>query len=108
MFFSGASDQHRNSKDQQNVCPFKMDSVHCGGKNRKIEIKSVELMPYFSFLEKHILNNSCLDFIDQKVNISCNGKQKCEPLFWNQSVFTWDECIRIPKCYNIAFTCIKG
>ncbi|XP_063443842.1 uncharacterized protein LOC134724631 [Mytilus trossulus] len=64
-------------------------------------------MPYFLLCE-HNLNYSCIDFIDKKVNTSCNGKRKCEPLIWNQSVCARDECFRIPKCYNIVFTCIKA
>lgn len=85
-----------------------MSSVVCGGKLRQIEIQSVELTPYLSFCEKPTLNNSCTELIHQKVETSCNGKKKCKQLIWNQSVSTWDDCIRIPQVFKISFSCIKG
>ncbi|XP_063446617.1 uncharacterized protein LOC134726148 [Mytilus trossulus] len=98
---------HHHPKNPKKVCPFKMESIACGDINRKIEIKSVGMMPYSSDCEKPVLDNSCIELIHQKVNTSCNGKQNCEPRIWNQSVFTWDDCIRIPKFYNISFSCVK-
>ncbi|VDI76093.1 Hypothetical predicted protein [Mytilus galloprovincialis] len=103
-----SSNNHHHPRTPKTVCPFKMESIACGDKNRKIEIKSVRMMPYLSDCEKPVLNNSCIELIHQKVNISCNGKQKCEPRIWNQSVFTWDDCIRIPRFYNISFSCVKA
>lgn len=102
------SNQNHNPKEPQTVCPFNMESVACGSTLRKIEIQSVELIPYLSVCEEQILNNSCTELIYQNVNTSCNGKQKCEPLIWNKSVFTWDDCIRIPKLFNISFSCVKA
>ncbi|VDI76091.1 Hypothetical predicted protein [Mytilus galloprovincialis] len=85
-----------------------MSSVVCGGKLRQIEIQSVELTPYLSFCEKPTLNNSCTELIHQKVETSCNGKKKCKQLIWDQSVSTWDDCIRIPQVFKISFSCIKA
>ncbi|XP_052071758.1 uncharacterized protein LOC127710065 isoform X2 [Mytilus californianus] len=102
------SNQNHNKKKPQIVCPFNMESVACGSPSRKIEIQSVELIPSLSFCEKQIMNNSCTEMIHQKVNTSCNGKQKCKPLIWNESVFTLDDCIRIPKLFNISFSCVKA
>ncbi|XP_071130892.1 uncharacterized protein [Mytilus edulis] len=102
------SNNHHYLKNPKKVCPYKMESIACGNAIRKIEIKSVEMMPYLSVCEKPVLNNSCIELIQQKVNTSCNGKQNCEPQIWNQSVFTWDDCIRIPKFYNISFSCVKA
>ncbi|CAG2253005.1 unnamed protein product [Mytilus edulis] len=105
---SDTSNNHHHLKNPNTVCPYTMESIACGSTNRKIEIKSVEMMPYLSVCEKPVLNNSCIELIQQKVNTSCNGKQNCEPQIWNQSVFTWDDCIRIPKFYNISFSCVKA
>ncbi|CAG2253003.1 unnamed protein product [Mytilus edulis] len=96
---SHGTNRHDSNKPIQSVCPNNMSSVAilCGGKFRQIEIQSVELMPYLSFCEKPTLDNSCTELIYQKVETSCNGNKKCKQLIWNQSVSTWDDCIRIPQ-----------
>ncbi|XP_052071760.1 uncharacterized protein LOC127710067 [Mytilus californianus] len=100
--------QHHNPKDARTVCPFNMESVKCGNRLRQIEIQSVELMQYSSFCENQNWDINCTDLIHQRLNTSCNGKQKCEPLIWKESISTWDDCIRIPKFVNISFSCIKA
>ncbi|CAC5392886.1 unnamed protein product [Mytilus coruscus] len=99
------SDQNYNPKNPKTVCPFNMESVACGSTRRKIEIQSVELLHYLSFCDKQYFDKNCTELVHQKVNTSCNGKQKCEPLIWNESIFTWDDCIRISKFVNISFSC---
>lgn len=106
-FITGDINRKKNSRSPKTVCPFNMESVACGSSLRKIEIQSVELLHYVSFCEKQTLDKNCTELVHQRINISCNGKQRCQQLIWNESVSTWDDCIRILKFVNISFSC-KG
>ncbi|CAC5392883.1 unnamed protein product [Mytilus coruscus] len=98
------STQHHFRKPSQSVCPFNMKSVNCTQFVRKIEIQSVEFYQYLSCYEKqnlNMLNKNCTECIQMEVNASCNGKQICEQLTWNEC----SDCSRLPTFVNISFSC---